>query len=239
MTGSILNAAGIVLGGLAGLAVKKPLSAATQHYFKNGLGAFCLFLGLRLAWLNVNGPAKQAGKELLLVLLTLLLGRWLGRLLRLQHLSNRLGRGARDAIAAAGRQPPRWSDGFNTCTALYCAAPLAFLGPVAEGLAGDVSPLAIKAVMDGLATWSFVRLFGWSAPAAALPVFAWQSTLTLLCAGVARPFLEGHQLAGPVEVTAGFLILCVALLILEVRKIEVTDYLPALALAPLFSWWWR
>jgi uncharacterized membrane protein YqgA involved in biofilm formation len=42
----------------------------------------------------------------------------------------------------------------------------------------------------------------------------------------------------PVNATAGLLIFCVALIIFEVRKIEVTAYLPSLVFAPLLTWWW-
>jgi len=38
---------------------------------------------------------------------------------------------------------------------------------------------------------------------------------------------------------AGLLIFSVALLILEVRRVEVADYLPSLFFAPLLAWlWW-
>jgi uncharacterized membrane protein YqgA involved in biofilm formation len=50
--------------------------------------------------------------------------------------------------------------------------------------------------------------------------------------------LEPHRLVDPVNATAGLLIFCVALIIFEVRKIEVTDYLPSLVFAPLLTWWW-
>jgi uncharacterized membrane protein YqgA involved in biofilm formation len=38
----------------------------------------------------------------------------------------------------------------------------------------------------------------------------------------------------------GLLVFCVAMIILELKKIEVADYLPSLAFAPLLTWWlWR
>jgi uncharacterized membrane protein YqgA involved in biofilm formation len=32
---------------------------------------------------------------------------------------------------------------------------------------------------------------------------------------------------------------CVSLLIFDIRKIELTDYLPSLVFAPLLAWWLR
>jgi uncharacterized membrane protein YqgA involved in biofilm formation len=39
-----------------------------------------------------------------------------------------------------------------------------------------------------------------------------------------------------VNLAGGFLMLCVALVVFEIKKVPVTDYLPALALAPLLTW---
>ena len=240
MTGSILNAVGIILGTLAGVSGKK-LSSAHQSGCKTALGAFAAFLGLRLVWEGLNGSFRQIAGQMLIALIALILGRLLGRLLQLQKLSNRLGQYASGQIAGTvpGKKIP-WSDGFNTCTALFCAAPLAVLGSVTDGLAGDFFPLALKAVMDALAAMSFVGMFGAGGVAmSALPVFVWQGMLTLLCAAYAAPFVIQHHLLDPVNVVAGLQIVFVSLVIFEVRKIELADYLPALALAPLLAWIWH
>ena len=92
--------------------------------------------------------------------------------------------------------------------------------------------------MDGLAAMSFVSIFGWGVLFSAVPVLVLQGTISLACARWALPFLEAHNLTDSVNATGGFLIFCVALVIFEVRKIQVTDYLPALAIAPLLAWWW-
>jgi len=239
MTGSILNAAGIVLGGIAGVTIRKPIPAGSQNFFKLALGAVTLFIGLRLTWQSVNGTAAQVGRQVLILLLALILGRLVGRLLQLQKVSNRVGEFARDRIARAGENKTAGSDGFNVAALLFCAAPLAVLGAAQDGLAGNFSPLTIKAAMDALAAMSFAAMFGWTVALVALPVFVYQGTLTLMCAQYARPFLEQHQLLDPVNATSGLLMVYVAVVIFEIRKVELADYLPALAVAPLLAWLWR
>ncbi len=185
MIGTALNVAGILIGGLVGLMRRKPLSPAHESYVKAALGAFTVFYGLRLVWISLNGSFPQILKQLLIAVLALMLGKMTGRLLRLQKMSNRLGQDARERIAAAGpANPRRLSEGFKACAALFCAAPLAILGSVQDGLSGYYYPLAIKAVMDGLATMGFVSLFGWGVLLAAVPVLAFQGTITLLCVAI-------------------------------------------------------
>ena len=237
MIGAALNAAGIIVGGLFGLNRRKPLTPPHESYVKVALGAFAVFYGLRLTWISLNGTFLQILRQLLIAVVALMLGKIGGRLLRLQKLSNRVGRGARDRIAAAEPgDPQRSSEGFKTCAALFCAAPLAVLGSVQDGLSDYYYPLAVKAVMDGLATMGFVRLFGWGVMLAALPVLAVQGTITLACAQYLRPLLETHNLVDSVNAVGGLLVFCVALVILELKRIELADYLPSLAIAPLLAW---
>jgi len=161
--GTILNVAAIVLGGLAGLVIRKQPSASTQSFFKVVLGAATVYFGLRLTWMGINGSFGQCLKQLGIVLLSLSLGNLLGKLLRLQKASNRIGTLTRERMARATPQnSQRFTDGFIVCSLLFCAAPLGMLGAIHNGLDHDYFfPLAIKAVMDGLATLSFAALFGW------------------------------------------------------------------------------
>jgi uncharacterized membrane protein YqgA involved in biofilm formation len=55
----------------------------------------------------------------------------------------------------------------------------------------------------------------------------------------AQPLLETHSLLASVNVTAGLIACTVALVILEVRKVELANYLPGLAVAPLLAWLFR
>jgi uncharacterized membrane protein YqgA involved in biofilm formation len=237
--GTILNVAAIILGGLTGLIVKKQPSPPTQSFFKVALGVGTVFFGLRLTWLSMGGSAGHVLKQLGIVLLSLSLGNLAGKLLRLQKMSNRIGQFTRDRMMAATKpeNPDRFSDGFIVCALLFCAAPLGILGSIHNGLQPDYFwPLAIKALMDGLATMSFAAMFGWGVILSAVPVLVFQGTITLVCARSLAPFLQAHGLTDSANATGGLLIFCVALLIFEVRKVPVTDYLPSLIFAPLLTW---
>jgi uncharacterized membrane protein YqgA involved in biofilm formation len=236
VTGAFLNAIGILFGALFGLARRAPQSARTQDFFRRALGVATIFFGLRLVWLGVNGTFLSCAKQIFIALLAVTLGNWTGRLLRLQKISNRLGRFAGNLIASAQPNSPRKTgDGFIACTVLFCAAPLGLLGAVTDGLAGDFYLLAAKAVMDGLAMTGFMKMFGWPAALSAFPVYAFLGALTLACQFCAKPYLDSHNLIDPVNAAGGLIACAVALVIFEIRKVELADYLPALVAAPLLS----
>jgi hypothetical protein len=243
VTGAFLNALGILIGGFLGLALRKPLSLRTQIFFRAALGAFTIFFGLQLVWLSVDGTFVPALRQIFTAALAVTLGFWVGKLLHLQKLSNRLGRFAGGLIASAQSNAPRkGSGGFNACAVLFCAAPLGLVGAVTDGLptqggqSGYFWLLAIKAVMDGLAMTGFVKLFGWPSALSAFPVFAFLGGITLACRLWVRPFLETHALVDPVNATAGLVVCAIALMIFEVRRVELANFLPALAIAPLLAW---
>jgi uncharacterized membrane protein YqgA involved in biofilm formation len=240
MIGTIVNAAGILLGGVLGLTRRRALPPASEAFFKVAVGAFLVFYGLRLTWLSLNGSFSQILKQILIVVLALMAGKLVGRLLRIQKASNRIGRAARERMVSAKPDDPhRASEGFKTCAALFCAAPLGILGALQDGLFGYFYPLVVKGVIDGLATRGFVPLFGWGVLLSAVPVIAFQGSITLLASQFLAPFLRANGLLDSVNATSGLLVFCVALVILELKKFELADYLPSLALAPLITWlWW-
>jgi uncharacterized membrane protein YqgA involved in biofilm formation len=238
MIGTIANVCGILAGGIAGLLGAKPLSAAKESFFKVAIGAFTVYYGLRLTWLSVNGSFVQILKQLLVAVAAMMLGKLTGRLLRLQRISNHLGQTARERIVAVDSQKGSPGDGFKACAVLFCAAPLGILGAVQDGLTspGYFYPLVVKGVMDGLATFGFTTIFGWGAILAALPVLAFQGSITLACQQLLEPFLRARDLVDPLNAVGGLLVFSVALVILDLKRIELADYLPALVFAPLLAW---
>lgn len=240
MIGAFLNATGILLGALFGLMWTKPLSLRTQVFFRSGLGAFTALFGLRLIWENINGTVLPCLKQVLIVVLAVLLGYWLGKLLGLQKISNRIGRYAGHRFAVVQINPPgQPADGFLTASILFCAAPLGLIGAVTDGLSDYYFLLAIKAVMDALAMVSFMHVFRWPAALSAFSVYLFLNSLTLAVHYGVLPSLPSPALVTSINATAGILVCATALVVFEVRRVELANYLPALALAPLLTWFSR
>jgi len=242
MIGTILNAAGILIGGILGLTLRRQLTAATQVGLKGALGVLVIFVGLKTTWMSLGGGFWLVLKQLAIVILALTLGRLTGRLLRLQKNLNSLGQYAKERFAKAGTdKSQRWSEGFITCTILFCVGPMAILGSIQDGLDGKWHTLGAKAIMDGLATMAFVGTFGWGAMLAVVPVVAYQGTISLAAKSLA-PFFQdpaNAPLLAALNATGGLLVFCIALIILELKKIELADYLPSLAWAPFIAWLWK
>lgn len=234
--GAFINALGILLGALLGQTRLGEFSARTQKKIQSALGALTAFCGLQLVWQNLGGGYTAGLKQLLLALLAIVLGNLLGKILRLQKISNELGRYAASLMAAGeASTAARPANGFIAGTILFCAAPLGILGAVTDGLGEYFYPLALKAVMDGLATIGFVKIFRWPAALAAVPVFFFLNDIALATHAFALPWLVARHALPTVNVVAGLIICSAALVVLEVRRVELANYLPALAIAPFLA----
>ncbi len=238
IAGTLLNVAAIALGALVGLSTRKDLTTEWQGNIRKILGALLIWLGWVMIWKGINGSFRQVCLQIGILLLSLIIGRIIGRLLHLQAGLNHLGQYARRQLSLPPEQARQFAPGFLACTIIYCAAPLAVVGGLQEGLNSDPKLLIIKALMDGLAMVAFARFFGHMAVFSVIPLLVYQGAFGIIGQNL-EPFLHQHNLIDAVSTAAGYIVICVSLVVLEFKKISLSDYLPALGVAPLVTWWLR
>jgi uncharacterized membrane protein YqgA involved in biofilm formation len=237
--GTIINVCAIAVGGTVGLLVSKGISPKVEYRLKLILGIVTLYVGMKTTWSAINGPFGSVVKQIVIVMAALVVGNIIGKVLRLQKGLNRLGEYAKDLFSKHNPEnPKRFGEGFVTCTILFCVGPMAIMGSLEDGLTGNVQTLAVKSVMDGLATLAFVKTFGIGPIFAAIPVLAYQGTITL-GAEALKPLLVDHLLLDSISATGGLLILCISVVILDIQKVPLADYLPSLIVAPVLTWLFR
>ena len=240
MIGTLLNVAGILVGGIAGMTVARGLSPRTQFRIRGGLAALVVYAGAGMVWEGLRSPLTHTLKQLTIAMIALSLGSFTGWLLGLQRGMNRIGESIRRRFQkseSATSSTVRPAEGFITCTLLFCVGPMAILGAIQDGVDGQWRTLALKGVLDGLATMGFVASFGWSPLLAAIPVLLYQGALTL-AAGSLAPAMQDAALRDSLNVTGGIVVTTIALVVLNLRKVPLANYLPALAYAPLLTRWW-
>lgn len=240
MTGALINTGAVLLGSGIGLATAKNLSEKVQVRLKLALGVLVVYAGLSTTWKAMGGTGffgffKQIG----IVLLALVIGNAIGRLLRIQDNLNKVGDYARRMMAKSDTDPAsnRFSEGFVTCTLLFCIGPMAIIGSLQDGLENNFRVLALKSVMDGLAAMAFARTFGAGVMLSALPVLAYEGTLTLAAKAI-DPYFQHPGVREALSATGGLIVVCISVVIFEIQKVPLANYLPALIVAPLLALWW-
>jgi uncharacterized protein len=235
MLGTLINLLGIGVGGIAGIFKWPALSMANQSRVRVALAVAAVVLGLGMTWQSLGSGISQMGWRLALVFLALVLGNATGRALGLQNWSNHLGQKAKTMLSEP-KAEVRAQFALQIGAILFCLSPLAFLGAWFDGQSGRYHFLVLKAVMDGLAVQSFVALLGWRILLSVVPVLAVQGTITLLAWHTATLLQNQPHLLKAMEATGGLLVFCTALIILELKRVSLTNYLPSMLFAPLLAW---
>lgn len=213
-TGTLANVAAILAGSFLGLVLhgRMPLRVKTMVF--QGLGLCVLVIGLGMA-LKMQNPVA--------VVLSVVLGGIVGELLRLEQAFERLAAWLKRAIKSKNET---FTDGFVTATLIYCIGSMAILGALDEGLRGDPTILFTKAVLDGFASIALAATYGLGVAFSAIPLFLYQFGITLSAQAV-QPFFTEPLLA-QLTGTGGVLILGIGVNLLELKRIPLTNLLPAL-----------
>jgi uncharacterized membrane protein YqgA involved in biofilm formation len=240
MTGTLINTGAVLLGSTLGMRFSGWLQPTIEVRLKRFLGVLVIYLGFSTTWKALgNTGAGHIPKQVGIILLSLVLGNAIGMALRLQNAMSKAGQYARKILSNPGADPDnRFSEGFVTATLLFCVGPLAIVGAIEDGITGNYKILAIKAVLDGLTSAAFAKTFGVGVAFSAIPILAYQGTITL-AARALKPFLDLHpELIDAISASGGMLVVCISVVILEIRRVPLANYLPALVIAPLLAWWW-
>ena len=219
LSGTLLNAATVLIGGLLGTALGDRLPARLRENVVRGVGLFVLAMGVKFAIETSN---------LLFMLGAMLLGGILGSLAGVDARLNKLGdslqrrftRGTTSTVAEA----------FVTAAIVFCVGPLTFLGSIQNGLAGDASLLTVKSVLDGFTAVALAATLGWGVLLTIPLILVYQGGLAL-GASLFVGLLTGLQLR-EMSAVGGLLIIGVGLKLLAIRDVKVADFLPAIVVSP-------
>ncbi len=224
MVGTILNVITVLVGGALGLLFGARIPERMRHTIVAGLGLFTLAIGARLSFESSNS---------ILILLSLLVGGVLGELMIIEDRLEAMGAWLQERFAANAKGgKAMFVRGFLTASLLFCIGPMTILGSIQDGLSGDYELLAIKSILDGFAGMVFASSLGMGVLFSAVVVLIYQGGLSLL-AQQANSLLSAEMIT---EMTAvgGILLLGIAVSsLLEIKKIRVGNFLPALVIAPL------
>ena len=221
MLGTIINAAAIVLGGLLG----SLLGSKIRDDYVRGI---MTVMGFTVAAIGIQSAVGI--RSFLVVVLSMAFGTLIGMLLKLDDRVNALGDWARDRLKDTSLGKGPFSEGFVSCTLLFCTGSMAILGSIRAGLDHDYSILLTKSVMDGISAMAFASAFGPGVIFSAFPVLLYQGAITLLAAAV-EPVLtadvvgEMSGVGGPI-----FLAMACNMIGFSEKRFKIGDMLPCLFL---------
>ena len=221
--GSLLNTVAVIAGAAIGLYGRNFISAPVRNILTQVLGLSTLGIGIQMcaSHLDTLSPGQSV-----MLLLCLGAGAVWGEAC---HLDRHIERAAEYLKRKMNCRDATFTEGFVNAAILFCVGAMALVGAVNEGLSGDRNLLYSKSVLDFFSAVIFAALWGRGVMAAALPVFLLEASVTLL-AGALAPYFTPIGISF-LSATGAIMILGVGLTILDIRKISLSNMLPALLCA--------
>ena len=227
--GTIINTAAIVAGGVGGALFGRFLKENVQDTLTKVCGVSTLFIAITGAleqMLTVeNGAIVSHGAMLVIGCLTI--GAVIGELLNLEGAFERFGEWLKQKTGNA--KDKRFVDAFVTASLTVCIGAMAIVGSIEDGITGDYSILATKAVLDFIIIMVMSCSMGRGAVFSAIPVAILQGSITAL-AGLLRPVMTAAALAN-LSMVGNVLIFCVGINLVWGKKVRVANLLPSIVIA--------
>ena len=221
MKGTLVNTGTVILGSLIGLAVGSRLPEKVKQIVMNGLGLCTLLIGFKMAF---------KGEQILLIIGSLVLGGIIGEFLNIEGWLERLGEIIKKRIKS---ESGNFVVGFVTASLVFCVGPMTVVGSIEDGIRGDASILYAKSVLDGFASIAFASGLGVGVLFSAVTVLVYQGLLTLL--GQKLSFLLNQHVLNELTATGGLMIVGIGLLLLDIKKVRVGNFLPALVIVVILA----
>jgi len=221
MLGVLVNVITVIIGSCIGMLFKKGIPEKVSKAAMTGLGVCTLYIGI---------TGSLDGKNVLIVIASIVLGAIVGTLLNIDGCINKLAQKVEDKFKGKSENVSV-AEGLITATLLFCVGSMTVTGSIQAGISGDNTLLFTKATLDLVSSAMLASSLGFGVLLASVAVFVIQGGLVLL-ADLVAPFLS---LGAIDEMTCvgSLLIIMIGTNLMGITKIKVADYLPAILFAPI------
>ncbi|MGN1107921.1 MAG: DUF554 domain-containing protein [Oscillospiraceae bacterium] len=228
--GTIINAAGIIIGGIAGLLFGKLIKPRMQETMTCACGICVIFLGIAGAMEHMltaqeSGALSSGGT--MMVIASIVLGALVGELINIEAGLERFGGWLRKITHSEG--DGGFVDGFVNASLTVCIGAMAVVGAIQDGIYGDYSTLTAKAVLDLIIVMIMTAAKGKGCIFSAIPVVIFQGVITAL-SRLIEPIMTEPALAN-LSLVGSILIFCVGVNLVWGKKVKVANFLPAIVFA--------
>lgn len=215
LLGATVNAAAVLIGGLAGLLIGKALNKKLGDAVMTGLALVVIYIG-------ISGAFK--GENTVITIISIAIGAVIGTLLHLEDGVMLLGKKLEDAVSKKG--DGRIAKGFVSSSLLFCVGAMSITGPLDSGLTGNNTTQYTKALLDGIGAVVFASSLGVGVLFSAGFIMLYQGSITLLAVYI-KPFLS-EVVINEMTCVGSLLIMAIGFNMLGITKIKLMDMVPAI-----------
>lgn len=232
--GTIINVATVLAGTTIGLLLKGGLPKRFEQTIMQGLGLCTFFIGIGGAvsgLLTIENDGAISTRHTMLLVLCMMLGALLGEGLDIEKHLDDFGNWCQSSFTR-GATDSRFVEGFVVSSLLFCVGAMAIVGALEDGLNGNPSILAAKAILDGVAAVVFAASLGKGVYLSILTLAVYQGGITILARFI-RPWLS-DELISQMSCIGSVLIFAIGFNLMFDKKVKIGNLLPAVFMPILF-----
>lgn len=224
MLGVIVNTIAIIVSASIGVVAKKAIPENVSKACMYAMGLVCIFMGIK---------GSLVGENILLILISLVLGTAIGTLLNLEKIIYDAGEWLKKKVTKPGSEESKnFVDAYVTGSVIMAIGAMVLIGGIEAGLKNDYHTYYLKAVMDSVTAITLGSTMGLGAVFSSITVFIFQ-TIIVLFAGSLQFIVENENMMNEILCIGNILIMALGTNLLGVTKLKITNMLPSIILAPL------
>jgi uncharacterized membrane protein YqgA involved in biofilm formation len=216
MLGVWVNVVAVLAGGVIGMMAGKSLPEKFKTSVLMAIGLGTLAIGVDLA---------AETRNLMIPISALVIGTAIGGLCDLER---RFEAFAGKLKGAVNSDSATFVEGFVSASLLFCIGPMTIIGSINGGAFDDHNVLYLKSLLDGFAALALASGLGIGVLFSAGTILIVQGAICLAAMGMGD-FIP-QAVAGELSATGGLIILGIAVTLLEVKKLPLANFLPALVI---------
>ena len=234
LLGTLINCALIIVGTLAGLAVKKILPEHVKNTVMQAVALVVMFVGIggALSACLTYTDGAFGTKDSLVMILAMTLGTVVGELIDIEKHLDKLGERCQKRFVKPGAAST-FAEGMVTATLLFCVGAMAVVGALDNGIRGNYDVLLAKSIIDCISALILASTLGIGVLFSAVAVLLYQGAISLLGVYI-EPYLTDAVIS-QMSFVGSILIFAIGLRMLNIAKIKVGNLLPAVFMPILFD----
>jgi len=225
--GTIVNVLSVLVGGTAGLVLKKFLSERITETVMQGVGLAVMIIGLSGAFgaAFTVADGTLSSNHTLLMIISLAVGAFVGELLKIETRLDAFGKFIENKLVRPG-ETSTFAQGFVTATLIFCVGSMAIVGSLEDGINGNSTILFAKSALDGITAMILASTMGIGVLFSAVAIGVYQGLITLFAIFIS-PYLN-DTVVTQLSLIGSVLIMGIGLNMLKIAKIKVGNLLPAI-----------
>lgn len=222
--GSIVNALLIILGAVIGRFLHN-IPERMKETVMYGIGLAVSVIGIQMTFEST---------QILIVIISIVLGAVIGEWIDLDKKVNKLGKWIESKMPTQ-KEGPGVAQGFITATLIFVVGSMAIIGAIDSGLRNDHDVLVMKGIIDGFTSIILSSTLGIGVAIAAVPVFLYQGIITLFSTQISNyvPDELLNFFITEMTATGGLMIMAIGLNLIGITKIRVANLIPGIAVVAI------